>query len=143
MKDFGTFSINNMKKPIVAILALLYLSTSAGTTVYFHYCMGKLVNWSLWESSGKNCSICGMHKSNTSSKNGCCKDEVKQIKSEKDQKLTESTFNLIQLTSVAVPTSQVELGPLKISSITEANPISHSPPRGQVAIYIRNCIFRI
>ena len=132
-----------MKKALTAILAVLYLSTSLGATVHLHYCMGKLVNWSLSNTSSKKCSICGMHKSNTASKDGCCKDEVKQIKNEKDQKLTETAFNLIHLTSIALPVSQIELPALKISSLTENNPISHSPPRGQVAIHIRNCVFRI
>jgi len=132
-----------MKKVSVAILAVFYLSTSMSATVHLHYCMGKLVEWSLWHSSGKTCSKCGMEKPHKNLKDGCCKDEQKLIKNDKDQKLTETAFNLIHLTSVAVPTSQIEIPALQISSIAEANPVSNAPPRRQVAIHIRNCVFLI
>src|SRR5215207_6488586 len=129
-----------MKKFFVAILAVLYLGTSVGATVHLHYCMGKLVNWSLWQSSTSKCSKCGMEKNHTSSDNGCCKDEQKHIKNSKDQKLTETAFN-IYATSVVLPISNSDLFLIKIPSVTEKNPISHAPPRRQVAIYIRNRVF--
>jgi len=133
-----------MKRVVTAILAVFYLSTSTGATIHLHYCMGKLVNWGLWHSNNKTCGKCGMDKSyKKAQKDGCCKDEFKRIKNEKDQKLTETDFNLIKATSSASLISQVELPAITISTITERNPVSNAPPRNQVAIYLRNCVFLI
>lgn len=132
-----------MKRIVTAILAVFYLSTSMGATIHLHYCMGKLVDWGLWQAPGKTCSKCGMEKSVKTLKDGCCKDENKQLKTEKDQKLTEASFNLIHSISAAPLASQIELPAINISSVTETNPISHAPPRSQVAIHLRNCVFLI
>jgi hypothetical protein len=132
-----------MKKIIVALLAVLYLGSSSGATIHLHYCMGKLVNlsFSFNEKEKEKCSKCGMK--NSRDQKGCCKNEHKQIKIEKDQKLTEKAVNLFYATSVTHPTHNVELPSIKITSVTNANPISHAPPRSQVAIYICNCVFLI
>ena len=36
-----------MKKLLITILALVYLTVSSGATVNLHYCMGKLMSWDL------------------------------------------------------------------------------------------------
>ncbi len=142
-KNNYTFVLTvRMKKFIVAILAFLYISTSSGATVHMHYCMGKLVNWSLGHSESDKCDKCGMEKNATKS-NGCCKDEHKQMKVEKDQKGVES-FQMLQLLPCALPVSFIEVPAHDFSSVTEGNPFSHAPPRSStVAVYIRNCFFRI
>ena len=132
-----------MKKIITAILAVFYLTTSVGAVVHLHYCMGKVVNWGLWNTTNKKCSKCGMEKSHTNLKGGCCKDEQKQLKTEKDQKLAETVFNLIHVISATPQVAEIELPVINISSVTEINPISHAPPRSQVAIHIRNCVFLV
>ncbi len=131
-----------MKKFIVAILSFLYISTSTGATVHMHYCMGELVNWSLGHSNPNKCDNCGMEKTD-SKDNGCCKDEHKQLKIEKDQKVTVS-FQMMQLLTGTLPISFIEIPAHGLSSVTEENPISHAPPRkSDIAVYIRNCTFRI
>ena len=85
-----------MKKFFVAILAILYLSTSIGATIHLHYCMGKLVEWGLWDKNGSICSNCGMERE-PGSNNKCCKDESKRIKIDKDQKLSESRIHLNEI----------------------------------------------
>jgi hypothetical protein len=84
-----------MKKLLSAMLALLYLGTSVGATVELHYCMGRLVEWSLWHKDNSICSNCGMEKKHELTK-GCCKDEYKQIKIDKDQKLSRN-FTQVKL----------------------------------------------
>src|SRR5450755_4151392 len=87
-----------MKKVLATILVFIYLSTSMGATIHLHYCMGKLASWGLIDHESKNCAACGMvKKTSTSSqcmsaKMDCCKDEHKQIKTDKDQKLFPSEF---------------------------------------------------
>lgn len=127
-----------MKKIIVTIFAFLYLAVSSGATVHLHYCMGKLVKWELFhkKDNGK-CSKCGMAKS--SSKDGCCKDENKLVKIEKDQRVAEAACS-VQLFSVAISVSFVETPVVPVLFVTKACPVSNSPPRSPlVAVYIRNC----
>lgn len=125
-----------MKKFITAILAVLYLGTSSGATIHLHYCMGKMASWGLTQEKSKTCPKCGMDKTE-SSDNGCCKDEHKFLKDDSSQKLTESNLQMLQLFSVAIPTTFTELPAIDFPSVTEENPTSHAPPRTHgVAIYI-------
>src|SRR6266516_5502726 len=82
-----------MKKFLVFILSLVYLTGSTGATVHMHYCMGKLIGWSLQHDSKKKdqCRKCGMK--NSTNKKGCCKDEQKHIQIEKDQKGSALQYN--------------------------------------------------
>ena len=128
-----------MKKFTIAILALLYIGTSAGVTVHMHYCMGKLADWGLGHTKSKTCSKCGMEKSH-----GCCKDEYKLVKNDSDQKITEPGFQPVQLTASALAAAFVELPVNVFSSLTEKNSFIHAPPRSSgIAVYIRNCVFLI
>lgn len=132
-----------MKKFIAAILALVYMTTSTGATIHMHYCMGKLADWSVGHNDSKTCSKCGMEKG-VKMTNGCCNDEQKFFKSDADQKISESTFQALQLIAVALPASLIELAVNNFPSVTEQNPTSHAPPRSNgIAIYIRNRTFRI
>jgi len=133
-----------MKKIIVAILAVLYLSTSMGTTIHLHYCMGKLVDWGLWQPNSSRCSKCGMAKSHKSSNNGCCRDEHKQLKIEKDQKLSPgfSQINKVvtEIAPVAIPAYSVSLPILS----TLQHPKNNAPPRScNTSLHIINCVFRV
>jgi len=75
---------------------------------------------------------------------GCCHDEQKQVKIEKDQKATESSFQLIEMVATALLPSHIELPSFQISSVTEENPVSNAPPRNNgVAVYILNRTFLI
>ena len=84
-----------MKKLLIAIFALLYISTSTGATLHIHYCMGKLADWGLGHNNSKTCGECGMEKSEEKD-NGCCKDEHKFIKNDTDQKTGEVGVQLLE-----------------------------------------------
>lgn len=131
-----------MKKFLATILAFLYLATTTGATVHMHYCMDKLVELNLWHSEKDQCSNCGME--NSQQDNGCCKDEHKQVKLENDHYKAGTAFQAMQLTALALPVYFNEITPVTFSSVTEENPRSHAPPRScDIAIYKRNCVFRI
>ncbi|KAF0242813.1 MAG: hypothetical protein FD136_1091 [Chitinophagaceae bacterium] len=132
-----------MKKFIVAILALVYITTSTGATLQMHYCMGQLTDWGLGQNKSKTCGKCGMDKSEEKD-NGCCKDEHKFIKSNTDQKTVEAGFQFLHLIAVALPVYSVDIPTVNLSSVAEENPISHAPPRTcGVAVYILNRTFLI
>lgn len=131
-----------MKKFFITIFAFLYISSSTGATVHFHYCMGELVQLGLWHSETNKCGECGMEKNNAKP-NSCCKDEYKLVKVEKDQKAT-AAIEILQLIALAAPVSIIELPAHNFSSVIEDNPVNHAPPRRDtIAVYIRNCVFRI
>lgn len=132
-----------MKKFFIAILALLYISTSTGASIHVHYCMGKLAGWGLGYNETGTCGKCGMQQSEKKA-NDCCKDENKFIKNNTDQKTAEATFQMAQVMAVSLPVAFFDIPTADISCVTETNHLSHAPPRDSgVAIYIRNCVFRL
>jgi len=132
-----------MKKFITAILAILYITTSAGATVEMHYCMGKIADWSIGHNTAKTCGKCGMEKTDAKD-NGCCKDEHRFYKDDSAQKLSESNLQQLQDFSIALPASYIELTHNEFPAATAVIPLSHAPPRtGTVDVYILNCTYLI
>jgi hypothetical protein len=74
-----------MKKALIYILAVFYLSISIGVTVDFHYCMDKISGWEFGHHEAKICSKCGMEESGGG---GCCKDKFAVFKISIDQNRT-------------------------------------------------------
>ena len=127
-----------MKKFIVAILAFSYLVTSIGATIHLHYCMDKLVDWSLSERTGDSCENCGMEEVG-----GCCKDERHFIKNNTDQKCAQFDMPLFQISAIAAPAPFIAPSELSLSQKAKY-PTSHAPPGSSVPdILILNCVFRI
>lgn len=132
-----------MKKFITAILALIYLGTSTGATLRFHYCMGELVSWGLGGQEAKHCPGCGMTKKETDSK-GCCKDEQKFLKNTNDQKNTEAGYPIIKLLTAAEPVLSFEINCPPPAAVAHQKPSSNAPPRRcGTPVYILNCVFLI
>lgn len=140
-----------MKKFLVTILAIIYLTTSVGATVHMHYCMDKLVAWGLGKekSKVKACPSCGMVKTTTDKhcdkkSKGCCKDEQKIVKLENDQKISETSFHLSIIPAEAIIPRFSDYSFEYAYSLTEEYPLTNAPPRtGSVSLFIRNCVFRI
>jgi len=131
-----------MKRIFVAILAIFYLSTSIGTTIHLHYCMGRLVEWGLWDKKGSICSNCGMEK-DPESNNKCCKDESKQIKIENDQKPSET---YIQLNESLIGIAPINRDYSILTSLLSQRSFIkiHPPPLSyNTSLSILNCVFRI
>lgn len=132
-----------MKRILVTILAIFYISTSTGATIHMHYCMGKLANSSLMHDDDTTCNKCGM-KEGDEKNNGCCKDEHKFIKNDKDQKnasLMVFQFNLFVQECL---TTTIPFVLISMQAVTEEYPVSHAPPRtGKTPIYIQKRTFQI
>ncbi|RYF85198.1 MAG: hypothetical protein EOO03_13645 [Chitinophagaceae bacterium] len=105
--------------------------------------MGELVELNFSHSDKDQCGSCGMDKTQDAD-NGCCKDEQNQVKVENDHFKSDVAFKAMQLVAVSLPISYTELTPITFASVAEENPRSHAPPRScGLAIYKRNCVFRI
>ena len=130
-----------MKKLIVSILAIVYISTSVDAIVHLHYCMGKLESWGVSDKSDAKCSFCGMHKGGHK---GCCHDEQKLVKIQNDQKITGQAFQLHNIYSLTTVVQSANYSIIYSSSIGIKNPSANSPPRsGAVPVFILNCNFLI
>jgi hypothetical protein len=68
-----------MRRVLVTILTIFYSYYSIGATIHVHYCMGELVETSLFGTSDKACGKCGMEKH--SENDDCCKDVQVVVKS--------------------------------------------------------------
>lgn len=130
-----------MKKTVVLLLMLIYGSATMGATVHLHYCMNEFVGWSLLPGADDTCGKCGMEEKD---KEGCCKDEHKQLKLKTDQqKAGVSAFLPILLTpAIATPFSGLNFQPFL--QITERYSTCHAPPNiGDIPLHVFHCVFLI
>ena len=130
-----------MKKIILSITLLSYLIVTCGVMVNFHYCMDRLASTELFGAAVKVCGKCGMniHKSN-----GCCRDEVKIIKMETDQKAASHiVFELPALDDlVYLPSPFITTSFINVKESRHYQ--NHSPPLlTEQDTYLQNCVFRI
>jgi hypothetical protein len=112
-----------MKKLVVILLLLVYGSATMGTTIHLHYCMNKMVGWSLIDSKDHQCHTCGMEK-----KGGCCKDSKAQIKLAADQQKAEfsqvANFNSQQFCQLPIVSEYI----LAAIAETNATPTNNTSP---------------
>lgn len=139
-----------MKKLLVTILALVYLTTSIGATVHLHYCMEKLVGWELTTEGNetKGCSYCGMtaaHDQHCENQGqGCCKDEVKQVKLDNDQKIGEFAFHFSPIPAETITATYINVPVASFSLLTQKYPVNNALRRcGDISLFVLNSVFLI
>lgn len=130
-----------MKKGILAISFLCYMTLTCGVVVNLHFCMDRLASVQVFGEKADHCGQCGMamHEDND-----CCHDEVKVIKLEQDQNKTASPdYTIPALSAHAFFSSAYMDAPVLPASYSVA-PVVHSPPKlsGQ-DIYLQISVFRI
>jgi hypothetical protein len=138
-----------MKKVLATILAIIYLSTSMGATLHFHYCMGKLIGWGLIDHDSKNCSVCGMQKADPpahrfGSNKGCCSDQDQLIKNTTDQWISLSVFQFTKVVAEC-PIDRYDLSVKTWHSSSLIDfPTANAPPGlAGNPVYLLHCNFRI
>jgi hypothetical protein len=103
--------------------------------------MNKLASTELFATTGTQCDKCGMdlHKGH-----GCCRDEVKIVKMQEDQKLnTVFSFQLALLESPVVLPSEFIVASFYNTPATKHYQ-NHSPPLlASQETYLENCVFRL
>jgi hypothetical protein len=131
-----------MKKLLITLLAVFYLSVSSGATVHFHYCMGELIEWGLTSDNSEkssDCSNCGMKKGISED---CCKDQKQEYKLKESQKAPLSIFQ--PLVFALAPVAYPDFTQILSGSPLDLIPVSNAPPGPlKIAVFIRNCNFRI
>ncbi len=68
-----------LKKLLLILVLIAYLSSTIGATVSMHYCMGKLVGTEIGKAKQDKCPKCGM-KEGKSNKKKCCSEKEYQVK---------------------------------------------------------------
>lgn len=132
-----------MKKILVFILAVFYLSASISASVNAHYCADNIRSWVAQPDLSGNCADCGTVCLNKdrhyeSQKKDCCEGRQKTVN---DQKLTRFVYpGFKYISRPAVPSQGVS----RASSSPELNSFTYDPPLPQkVPVFIRHCVFRI
>lgn len=128
-----------MKKLIVLILALTYLSTSSGMVMNVQYCFDKVSSVKV-NGFGAEDSCCCSGAEKTS---GCCSNDVKVVKPQESHQpvFNYSTENPIHFSSI--PLSYLDPLPTKPVGEDLIQISDSSPPLPSAPIYIKNCVFRI
>lgn len=128
-----------MKKAVSAILIVFYFAVSSGVAINLHYCMNRFDSLQLGAAKSEVCGKCGMH---TDDSNGCCHDEVKIIRLQDDQQVSNIHFqfsSFIALTAIVEPDFTEQL----VSGAGYSSVNNHSPPLSKQDTYLVNCVFRI
>lgn len=128
-----------MKKILASILLILYVSISSGVVINLHYCMNKLDSAKLGMAKSDSCNRCGMP---TEEANGCCHDELKIIKIQDAQKVSQLNYDSHTLQVDLIPQSEL-FEQYVISADQVIFSENHSPPLSKQDTYLLNCVFRI
>jgi hypothetical protein len=130
-----------MKKYLVFIFTLFYFTAASGTSLEFHHCMGKLVEWGMAEpSESEDCSNCKMSPEQSKD---CCKKDQRDVKIEKAQK-AQYNYEFKQVPTLVtqhfISTSGVDV----VQQTVEINNFSHAPPRTEkTPVFLLLRTFRI
>ncbi len=131
-----------VKRLFFTILALFYLTSTIGATIHQHYCMGELINSSLFNSNSDSCGKCGMEKHSDETKD-CCKDLSIVIKTPDSHNFLEAVYDFNPPLIFLPAISLILLNLHEYSE--EVDKVSHvySPPLLKCPLFIQHCNFRI
>jgi hypothetical protein len=105
--------------------------------------MNKFVGWDYAHKKNNKCGKCGMPESNK--KNGCCKNETKQIKVDDNHEKVSNDYNFTKFLSETVtPVTYIDKTSFFKTDIAKNNPVNKPPPLGyENFLYIFYCTFLI
>ena len=130
-----------MKKYLVFIFTLFYFTAASGTTMEFHYCMGKLVDWGMAEASeSESCGNCNMSAEDSKD---CCKKDKHDVKIEKAQK-AQFNYEFKQFHALVTQPSRFDAGVNILQRTAVSDNFSHAPPRTEkTPVFLLLRTFRI
>ncbi|NML22156.1 hypothetical protein HHL16_14835 [Pseudoflavitalea sp. G-6-1-2] len=128
-----------MKKAVIAILAVLYVTVTSGITVNIHYCMGKLASVEYGYDDHDACGLCGM----TEQREGCCHTEYKLVKVDDAHQLVPIADHNFQMPVAILPYEIVWIDEAPAKAV-QISPSGNDPPdQHDTPVYLRNCVFRV
>ncbi|MBO9205208.1 MULTISPECIES: hypothetical protein [Niastella] len=124
-----------MKKYLVTILALVYLTSTLGATLRLDCCLENLVAVGLGESA---------HHDLLNKENKDCNEEHKQVKLGHEQKHTDNQIRVAKSFPVTIASDFPGYSFHAVATLTEAYPLNNAPPQpASIPLFILNCIHRI
>lgn len=131
----------SMKKLVLTISFLCYLTVTCGVVVNLHYCMDRLASIHFFGEESDQCGQCGMmlHASNP-----CCHDEVKVFKLEQDQvKLADTDYSIPAIAETVTLPSEFINAPFE-TELYHVISMAHPPPLlSEQDTYLQINVFRI
>ena len=125
-----------MKKFLVTILALVYLTSTFGATVRLDCCLEKMVHVglgmstpeSLWHSAAKD----------------DCKDDHKQSRLGHEQKRNDAKIRVAKYVPSSINPGFSEYSFHAVSTLTETYPVNNAPPQqAKIPLFILHCVHRL
>lgn len=103
--------------------------------------MEKLVGWSFAAKEKPTCDKCGMEKKEHK---GCCHDENKIVKVDKDHKAPVNSYDFSKLQPSVLKANSESIFSAHVFDPVTSYPVNNAPPIIQgVPIYLSNSFFRI
>jgi len=127
-----------MKKIIIGILSLIYLTVTSGVVISMHYCMGKIADVEYAYRTNNKCDKCGMEN-----KQGCCHTEYKIVKLSDDQQQVKASSGFNQQLTPVIHYTFSLLQPLQGLEKNQPLVIYSPPDNRQIPLYLSQSIFRI
>lgn len=127
-----------MKKAVILVLAVLYITLTSGVAVNVHYCMGRMAGVTYGIEGDHQCDKCGMQ-----AKKGCCETEHKLVKADDDHTASQ-IFSAKFPVFAAIPTAFPLYSAPSIITRQHFIPRYHAPPGIQgTDLCVLNSVFRI
>ena len=123
-----------MKKILVTILALVYLTSTFGATVRLDCCLEKLVSTTFGTTT---------HEELWSEEKDC-KDDHKQLRLGHEQKRNDAKIRVAKFVPSSINPVFSEYSFHAVSTLTETYPVNNAPPQqAKIPLFILHCVHRI
>jgi hypothetical protein len=124
-----------MKKFLIAILAIVYLTSTAGAMVRLDCCLERLVS---------NTQGTPTDKHGDDESKGNCKDDHRQAKLGHEQKRSDSHTRLAKVFPASVSTCFPAYSFHAVAVLKETYSVKHKAPQpAKIPIFLLNCVHRI
>ena len=130
-----------MKKYLAIMFTVFYFGFSSGMVYNVHYCLDQTfvssASSASSDSSTITCTFCGTKK-----KKGCCKSEIKILKTDVPQKVDISFINDAPAVAIIPQISDADFLIL-VERKQFSVPLNAPPDRTELPLFISYCNFRI
>lgn len=124
-----------MKKFLVTILALVYLTSTFGATLRLDCCVENLFSIAQETTTP---DLQGNEEK------GNCKDDHKKAKPGQEQKRSDSKIRVAKFVPASVATAFPEYSFHAVAALSEAYPVNNAPPhQATIPLFILHCVHRI
>jgi hypothetical protein len=124
-----------MKKFLITILAIVYLTSTVGAMVRLDCCLEKLVSYSVGTPADKHGDV---------ESKGNCKDDHKQPKLGHEQKRSDSHIRLAKTFPASINTSFPAYPFQAVAVLKETYSVKQKAPKqAKIPIFLLNCVHRI